>query len=141
MNKLIYNEVYKILHKKTTLIFACFVVLQFLSIFIMSKVNNYYSVNQDKFSYEAAKERVKSINNDKHTEITNVESYIEDMSIIDSYKYYKKYGTKSWKRYIFDEEAKKYITCMNSYKYKNLAQDGYKNCKNNLKRVLYGVCS
>ena len=136
MSKLVYNEVYKILHKKTTLIFACFVVIQFIFVFIMAKVNNYYTSNQDRFLVEAAKERVKMINNDNHSEIASIDSYIDDMSLIDSYKYYKKYGNTSWKRYIFDEEAKKYITCMNSYKYKNLGKEGYNNCKKNLKSIL-----
>lgn len=136
MNKLVYNEVYKILHKKTTLVFACFVILQFIFVLIMSKVNNYYIDNEDRFAVEAAKERIKNTNNDNTTEIDNIELYIEDKTTIDSYKYYKKYGNTSWKRYIFDEEAKKYITCMNSYKYKNFEEEGYNKCQKDFKDII-----
>ncbi len=136
MNKLIYNEVYKILHKKTTLVFALFVIIQFIFVLIMAKVNNYYYNSQDRFAVEYARERTKTINEDKVSEITNMDSYIDDMNTIESYKYYRKYGNTSWQRYIFDEEASQYISCMNTNKYKTQDNEAYKKCKKDLNDII-----
>ena len=48
MKVLIYNELYKIFHKKITIFFALFVLLQFVSSVVFIKLNNYYMENADK---------------------------------------------------------------------------------------------
>ena len=129
LNKLIYNEVYKVLHKKVTYIFCALVILQFIAVVFMAIYNKNYIKNADRINVQEAKERISKVNLDNIDKLTYIEGFIEDKTIVESYKYYKKYGTDSWQRYLFDEDVYPNIKCMMSAKYKKLDHEVYTKCR------------
>ncbi len=141
MSRLIYNEVYKIFHRKTTVLFLIIVLVQFIFIFGMINYNKYYNKKLDYNNTQMAKERIAKMDLDKLSEYEHINTYIEDMTQVQAYKYYKKYGTGNWKRYLFDEEALQFLTCMNSSKYRRVNEKLYKDCETRFNDIIKEIDS
>ena len=136
MKVLIYNELYKIFHKKITIFFALFVLLQFVSSVVFIKLNNYYMENADKQRVSALINKHNSLGGDASKYL---EHFIMERNDIDTYELYKNYGRLSWQRYIIDNDASKYVSCMNFAKLKHNNEESYNDCKQKLDELMYKV--
>ena len=64
MRKLIYNELYKIVHKKITWIFVLFIFLQYSFNVFFIKANDNYLNNYDKTVVESLEKKHSTLGND-----------------------------------------------------------------------------
>ena len=133
MKSLIYNELYKIFHKKITWFFIVFIVVQYLFNVVFIKVNEKYQENFDKNRVEYL---VKTHNSMGDEIKKNMEQYVSERNEIDAYELYKKYDRLSWQRYLIDNDGMKYISCMNNAKLIKNNDKEYQVCKEELDKFM-----
>ena len=136
MKELVYNELYKISHKKITWFFVIFLILQYFFNVVFIKVNDKNMENVDKYRVE---EIVKKHNSLGEKVKKDLELYVSERTEIDAYELYKHYDRLSWQRYLIDTDGMKYIACMNNAKFIKNSDDDYQNCKNELDKFMYKV--
>ena len=136
MKALIYNELFKIFHKKITWFFIIFVISQYCFNVVFIKVNNHYLDNLDKNRVDYLVKKHNSMGQEANKDL---EFYISERNEIDNYELYKDYDRLSWQRYIIDTEASKYVSCMNYSKLKNNDEKRYNDCKNSLDELMNKV--
>lgn len=133
MRALIYNELYKIVHKKITWIFVLFIFLQYSFNVFFIKANDNYLNNYDKTVVESLEKKHSTLGNDVKKDL---DLYVSERNQIDAYYLYKDYDRLSWQRYLIDTDGMKYISCMNDAKIVKNDENRYQECKSNLDKLI-----
>lgn len=116
MNKLVKNEIIKVLKKKNFLIMMIILVL--FSIIMNAGYKYVYKESTNEYSekyIELIENDIKTLNLNNLKEL---DMYIDDKSEIDTYNLLKKYDKNSWQYAIIEERGKQYFLEINEYTYK-----------------------
>ena len=133
MRALIFNELYKIFHKKITWFFIIVIIFQYFFNVFFIKINDKYLETVDKDNIENILKRHESMGEKAKNDIYQ---YVSERNEVDAYYLYKHYDRNSWQRYIIDNDGVSYINCMNLALYVNVDENGYKECKDKLDKLM-----